>query len=520
MSKNETAFIDTAKIQSTITDESPCFFDVIFALGRRGQFGYMGGMPWGRIKEDLQYFSRVTKDTGLSDTDKLKNPDMRNAIIMGRKTFESLGCKPLAGRLNVVVSRNLSENKNELDDGKAVDVLVVRGLNDALYSLQKLTTQRKISKTFVIGGIDLIREALDHPWREQVHVTWIEPSDGSDMKADRWFESPWSSSSLISVSKEFLNVTDIVGKKYQIIMERYSGPDALFHPENRYLELIRRIIKDGLNIPTRTGIDCVGLLHEHLSFELDPFPLITTRRVFWRGVVEEVLFFLTGKTQTKELVAKGVTIWDGNTNRQFLDKRGMKEHEDGEMGDGYGFQWRHFGAQRRPNEQLELGQGGVDQITNLITNIRTVMADRTAEVGRRLIVSAWNPTALDSTALPPCHYSMNFSVRGDKLHCLVIMRSSDTVVGLPWNVAQYALLTHMIAHVVGLGVGKISFSLADAHIYVDCLEEVKKQLSRCSRAFPKLKIVGEYKSIDDFTSSSFKLERYHPHPALKFKMAV
>lgn len=499
------------EILQTSPQNRPCFFDVIFALGRRGQFGYAGGMPWGRIKEDLQYFSKITKDTGLSAADK----SIQNAVIMGRKTFESLGCKPLAGRLNVVISRSLKEEK------ETENIIIAPTLNYSLDALQILISQRKISKVFVIGGIDLIREALDHPWREQIYITWIEPSDGSDMKADRWLETPWTLSSLTAIGREIgLCVTDIVGKKYQIFMERYANSNITLHSENRYLELIRRIIKDGTRVQSRTGIDCISLLHEQISFDLDPFPLFTTRRIFWRGVVEEVLFFLTGKTQTNALVSKGIKIWTGNTSREFLDKRGMRHHHEGEMGDGYGFQWRHFGAERHPNEQLELGQGGVDQISKLITNIKAVISDRNSEVGRRLIVSAWNPTALDTTALPPCHYAMNFTVREDKLHCLVIMRSSDTVVGLPWNIAQYALLTYMIAHVVGLKVGKISFSLADAHIYSDCLEEVKKQLSRVPRSFPRLEIIGNYKSMDEFHSNSFKLEGYYPHPSLEFKMAV
>jgi dihydrofolate reductase / thymidylate synthase len=491
----------------------PCFFDVIFAIGSRGQFGYDGGMPWGRIKEDLEYFAQITKDTGLSEAEKSSNPNIRNAIIMGRGTFESIRSKPLPGRLNVVISSKLTiEDPN---------VLVARGLNDALESLQILISQRKISKVFVIGGVALIKEALDHPWREQVYVSLIELSDGTQMKADKWLETPWCSSSLVVVGKELAtNVTDIVGKKYQLIVQRYASARDFAHPEHTYLDFIRRVIKDGTRVVTRTGIDCIGLLHEHISFDLDPFPLITTRRVFWRGIVEEDLFFLTGKTQSKILSDKGVKIWEDNTSREFLNKRGMSKHEEGEMGDGYGFQWRHFGAERHPNEQLELGQGGVDQISNLVANIKTVIANPTAEVARRLIVSAWNPAALNTTALPPCHYSMNFSVRGDKLSCLVIMRSSDTVVGLPWNIAQYALLTYMIAHVTGLGVGKISFSLADAHVYANCLDEVKKQFSRMPRAFPRLRIIGKYKSMDEFHSGSFKLEGYYPHPRLKFDMAI
>lgn len=494
-------------------DLRPCFFDVIFAIGNRGQFGYAGGMPWGKIKEDLQYFAQVTKDVGLCDTDKSSNPNIRNAVIMGRGTFESMGSKPLPGRLNVVISSKLTE--------AGTDVLIAKCLSDALDALQILISQKKISKVFVIGGVNLIKEALDHPWREQIYVSSIEPFDGVQMRADKWLETPWCTSSLVVVGRELAaNVTDIVGRKYQLVIQRYVSAKNLLHPEHVYLDFIRRVIKDGTKIVTRTGIDCIGLLHENISFDLDPFPLITTRRVFWRGVVEEDLFFLTGKTQSKVLSDKGVNIWEDNTSREFLDKRGMSKHAVGEMGDGYGFQWRHFGAERHPNEQLELGQGGVDQISKLIDNIKTVIANPTAEVARRLIVSAWNPAALNTTALPPCHYSLNFTVRGDKLHCLVIMRSSDTIVGLPWNIAQYSLLTYMIAHITGLGVGKISFSLADAHVYVNCLEEVKKQFNRMPRAFPRLKIIGKYKTIDEFHSNSFKLEGYYPHPTLKFEMAI
>ena len=505
---------ETSIVSSSPPALRPAYFDIVMAVGHPdGQFGFEGKLPWGHISEELKHFSRLTR--GADDA---KVP---NVLIMGRATWASLGSKSLPRRLSVVVSKA----RPELIEGKPD--LIVGSLNEALLELQKRTERGEVGRLFLIGGVGLILEALrDHPCCDGVYLTQVRPISGPPLKADRsliyahkhilfsgqyMFEAT-ESESMMAVNDE--------GHSFKLTFRRYLFNRARNHPEAPFLDLLRQILEHGKRRPNRTGIDTLGIWGAQLRFDLTRFPLFTTKRVFWRGVVEELLFFLGGRTQTRVLEAKGVTIWRKNTTRAFLDGRGLFRYEEGEAGPYYAFQWRHFGADYRPNEQLELGQGGFDQIAQVIEDIKAVKADPTREEARRLVVTAWNPSDLKKTCVPPCHYSFQFQVDGDRLNCMANMRSCDCPVGSPFNVASYALLTHMIGHLTGLIPGTLVLSLADAHIYTNVIDAVKEQLSRPPRQWPQLEIVGQHRSIDDFTADSFRLTEYYPHPTLKMEMAV
>ncbi|XP_017464196.1 PREDICTED: thymidylate synthase [Rhagoletis zephyria] len=245
----------------------------------------------------------------------------------------------------------------------------------------------------------------------------------------------------------------------------------------------------------------------------DDFPLLTTKRVFWRAVAEELLWFVHGQTDAKILKEKNIHIWDGNSTREFLDKCGFHNREEGDLGPVYGFQWRHFGAKYRTCNDNYSGEG-VDQLQNVIDTIRNKPNDR------RIIMSAWNPLDIPQMALPPCHCLAQFFVANGELSCQLYQRSADMGLGVPFNIASYALLTYMIAHVTGLRPGEFVHTLGDAHVYNNHIEPLKEQIARKPRPFPKLVIKREVKNIEDFTFNDFEVLDYKPYPKISMEMAV
>ncbi|XP_029313228.1 thymidylate synthase [Cottoperca gobio] len=289
---------------------------------------------------------------------------------------------------------------------------------------------------------------------------------------------------------------------------------GLFCDERGYLDQIQYIMQHGRRRGDRTGTGVISVFGAQTRYSLrDQFPLLTTKRVFWRGILEELLWFIKGSTNAKELSEKGVKIWEANGSRAFLDNLGFTEREEGDLGPVYGFQWRHFGAEYTNMHSDYTGQG-IDQLQKVINTINTNPEDR------RIIMCAWNPKDMPLMALPPCHALCQFYVCDGELSCQLYQRSGDMGLGVPFNIASYALLTYMIAHITGLKPGDFVHTLGDAHVYVNHIEPLKVQLQRETRPFPKLKILRKVESIDDFRAEDFEICDYNPHPAIKMQMAV
>ncbi|KAI4523994.1 thymidylate synthase [Schizophyllum commune Loenen D] len=299
------------------------------------------------------------------------------------------------------------------------------------------------------------------------------------------------------------------------------------HDEHQYLELIQRVMETGEVRADRTGTGTIALFAPpNLRFSLadSTLPLITTKRTFLRGIVEELLWFIHGCTDSTVLSRKKVTIWDGNGSKEFLEGRGLGHRREGDLGPVYGFQWRHFGAEYKDADADYTGQG-VDQLRECIHKIKHNPTDR------RIIMSAWNPKDIPLMALPPCHLLCQFYVhlppagapegQKPKLSCLMYQRSADLGLGVPFNIASYALLTHMIARVTGTDAHELIIQLGDAHVYRDHVEALKTQLQRDPRAFPKLRWGREdIEDIEDFKYEDFVVEGYNPHPSIPMKMSV
>ncbi|KAH8251190.1 hypothetical protein KR032_002240, partial [Drosophila birchii] len=300
-------------------------------------------------------------------------------------------------------------------------------------------------------------------------------------------------------------------------VQSVKKPPAINKDEQQYLDLLAHIIATGERRVDRTQVGTLSVFGAQMRFNMrgDSFPLLTTKRVFFRAVAEELLWFVAGKTDAKLLQAKKVHIWDGNSTREFLDKLGHTERAVGDLGPVYGFQWRHFGAEYRTCDDDYTGQG-IDQLRQVIETIKNNPSDR------RIIMSAWNPLDIPKMALPPCHCLAQFFVSQDRgeLSCQLYQRSADMGLGVPFNIASYALLTYMIAHVTGLRPGDFVHTMGDTHVYLNHVDPLKEQLQRTPRPFPKLVIKRKVQDIEDFRFEDFEIVDYNPYPKIQMEMAV
>ena len=262
----------------------------------------------------------------------------------------------------------------------------------------------------------------------------------------------------------------------------------------QYLDLMRHVRDQGVDKSDRTGTGPRSVFGHQMRFDLKAgFPLVTTKKCHLRSIIHELLWFLQGDTNIKYLQDNGVRIWD-----EWAD-------EDGDLGPVYGYQWRNWPT---PNGE------SIDQISNVIEMIKS------NPDSRRLIVSAWNPALVDNMALPPCHALFQFYVADGKLRCQLYQRSADIFLGVPFNIASYALLTMMVAQVCELDLGDFIWSGGDCHLYANHMQQVEEQLSREPFALPTMRINPAVKSIFDFTFADFELCDYQAHPHIKAKVAV
>lgn len=287
----------------------------------------------------------------------------------------------------------------------------------------------------------------------------------------------------------------------------------MIHPEYQYLDLVKDVIETGSKKDDRTGVGTISKFGAMLRFSLqNEFPLLTTKRVFFRGIAEELLFFIKGDTNTNHLAEKGVKIWEGNTSREFLDKLGFNDKEVGDMGPMYGWQMRHWGAEYTDFNK-DYSNLGHDQLKECI---RLIKLEPTS---RRIVLSMWNVDDLNKGVLAPCHILAQFYVGNGELSCSMYQRSADLGLGVAFNIASYSLLTAIIAHSTGLKLGDFIHFIGDAHVYLNHVEPLKQQLLREPKPFPKLVFKCEPKDIEDYTMSDFEIVGYDFWPVIKMEMA-
>lgn len=547
------------------------FSVIVAAAAANSAIGRGGQLPW-RLPGDMAFFKRTTSDARpgtQQETSHLPGAQnamrthhaqsflyvssllagARNAVLMGRKTWDSIPAKfrPLPGRLNIIVSHQRAELVlGDASSAAADDVRVVSSLAAGLELLAQPAFQASVDRVFVIGGSQVYQEALRMPECEQILLTRVlrpafddadaflpaidaaafEEQSGdaavhTENEIDYQFvtlkrRSP-ASNSLAAAAVAVAAVAAVTASVDSAAASSASASEQQVQNEEemQYLRLIADIIDGGVVKGDRTGTGTISKFGLSMRFSLRDgrFPLLTTKQVFWRGVAEELLWFISGKTDARILQDKGIKIWDGNASREYLDSIGLKERETGDLGPVYGFQWRHFGAAYKDMHTDYTGQG-VDQLANVIHTIKTNPNDR------RIIMSAWNPADLKQMALPPCHMFCQFYVANGELSCCMYQRSCDMGLGVPFNIASYALLTCMIAQVCDLRPGEFVHMMGDAHVYANHVEPLREQLQRAPFAFPTLRINPAVKDIDQFTFADFEVVGYQCHKKIAMKMAV
>ena len=290
----------------------------------------------------------------------------------------------------------------------------------------------------------------------------------------------------------------------------------MINDEDSYLSLITRVLEDGNYTNGRNGFT-YSIFGHHMEFSLknNTLPLLTTKKVAWKTCFRELMWFLRGSTDNEELKQKRVHIWDTNASRESLDSRNLFHRKENDLGPIYGHQWRHFNAPYIDCHTDYEGKG-VDQIQYIIDALK----DPTQHSSRRLVLSAWNPCQINEMALPPCHVLVQFYVRDHKyLSCSLYQRSGDIGLGVPFNIASYSFLTHLLAHHCGLEAEKFVHFLGDAHIYEEHIEMLKQQLNNTPQSFPKITFSQKRELIENYDEQDIVwLEPYKCCGEIKMKM--
>lgn len=473
---------------------------VILASTRDLGIGRNNDLPWPKLKQDMKLFKNLTTN---------------NSVIMGMNTFNSLGKKPLPNRLNVVLTSKAKRDYQEYESGSTK---FFGGLQEAI---EYLDTDEKIEENFIIGGAKIYDQVFkDHDAYPVSSLYWTRVA--KDFTVDTSIDKDAFTALTKKLGKPVVSSTFVEHGDINYDFVAY-GPynkkiwNLKKSEEYQYLDLLKDIIANGETREDRTGTGTIGSFGRMMRFNLEnSFPLLTTKNVFFKGVLEELLWFVNGNTNAKDLSDKGVKIWDGNGSRAFLDSRGLNDNPEGDLGPVYGFQWRHFGAEYNGTTADYAGKG-VDQLQGVIDALKK------DKFSRRMLVSAWNPVDLHKMALPPCHVLFQFYVdQGDRLSCSLYQRSCDVGLGVPFNIASYSLLVCLLADMLNMRRGDFVYFMGDVHVYSNHVEALKKQMSRIPQTFPVLHINRDVKAenIEDYKGEDVVLKGYHPLKKIKMDMAV
>jgi dihydrofolate reductase / thymidylate synthase len=446
-------------------------FSIIVAIDHYAGIAKDGRIPW-RSSADMQHFREKTMGTG------------KNAVIMGRVTYESIPAdhRPLEKRHCVIISKTWRPQDHP-------EVSVYPSLLEALIGLGG--SMKRYEDIYLAGGAKLYTEAIqDYIYLvKKIHVTRFKTNYDCDLFFPYDAIKNYSQALAPQTSNEYV---------------RYTYEPKVEHQEYKYLSLLRKVIAEGENCPDRTGVGTKTLFGETLKFDISQrIPLITTKKIDPQKVIIELLWYLGGNPDTKLLEQQNVNIWKANTTKGFLEGRGLKWRE-GDPGPIYPFQMRHYGAEYKGCDEDYTGQG-LDQLKELIKGIRA------EPHSRRHVMTYWNPLQLNETALPPCHYTVQFHVSADGkfLDCMLLQRSCDLALGFPYNIAAYSILTYMIAHICQLAPRNIIHSIGNTHVYNNHLEGIQVQLQRVPRPWATLRFKNpdKLREIDDFKLQNFLITR-------------
>ena len=440
--------------------------NIILAVDKNCGIGKNNKLPW-HIVEEIKIFKEKT---------------MNSVIIGGRKTIESL--PTLTGRTIFCISRNfktLNTNKNI--------AFLFMSIEDAIN--EAISMKKQI---YIIGGGEIYKAIFNmNKYKEQIvlHISFIH----SEYDCDTYFDFNLLKEFYIVKKDEYDSFTHC-----EMVYQKYG--------ERQYLNLLEDLLQDGELRIGRNG-EITSDFCKHLKFDLrNGFPLLTTKKMFTKGIIEELLFFIRGETDSKKLEEKGINIWKGNTSREFLDTNGFKDRKEGELGPLYGFQWRKFNSEHTLDS-------GVDQLQNVINEIKT------NPTSRRILLTTYNPEQVHLGVLYPCHsIIIQFYVQNGFLDMFCYNRSQDTFHGTPFNISSTSLLLLIIAKLTNLTPRFVNISMGDVHIYKEHIDSVKEQLLRIPYIFPTIQLpeMNEIEDVEKLTYIDFKITDYLHYPTIKAKM--
>ena len=454
-------------------------FSIIVACDKYSGIGSKGSIPWSS-PEDMKYFKNKTNNA---------------VVIMGRNTYNSivkkLG-KPLPNRTTLLISTQLTQCDIAFDN-----VLVFDKIEKAVvWCCDKQNLPLTHNNVYVCGGESIYNWFIDNKLISYEYITKFEFNHA----CDKYYKE-------IKQQKNCIRTHQITDG---IICENV----VVNAEENAMLNIMNELFFRANEKSSRAG-PVYSLFGRQLKFDLtnNKFPLMTTRRMFLRGIFEELMLYIRGQTDSQILEKKGIPVWTGNTSREFLDKHGLQWLSVGDMGHSYGHSFRHFGAQYNGKETDYTGEG-FDQLEYVIKTLKN------NPDSRRMIISLWEPNHMRNTALPPCLYQYQFYVADKKLSCMMTQRSSDFAVAGGWNVATGALLTIMLAHVTRLSPGELTWNIGDVHLYHNHLSGVSTQINREPRIYPSLYLRDPPDNIEDFSYENLQLVNYLPYKKIKYEMNV
>jgi dihydrofolate reductase/thymidylate synthase len=466
-------------------------FNVILTTDNKGGFGFENNIPW-KFNIDSNFFKTITSNHTILPGINISE----NILIMGKNTWESMNKLPLPNRISYVITTKYKELSEANTNNK------INFFPD-FFSAYTTAINHIEADIWVIGGFKIFDEALRHWACNKVYWTKIEGEFNSDVFINmNQYKIQWKN----TIFKRDLNLKDY--KKYDL---SFNEGEIIQGIEQKYLTTLYDIIINGEQRLTRNGITD-SMFNKTINWNLeDGFPLLTTKKMFWKGIVEELLFFIRGDTDTSKLSKQGIRIWEGNTSKEFLDKLGLN-YRVGEMGPMYGYQWRFF---NKPYSSANLNDQGIDQFKKVIEEIKK------NPYSRRLLMTDFNPTQVTQGVLYPCHsIVIQFYVQNGKLDCSMYQRSGDFFLGVPFNIASTSLLVYIVSQLTNLKPGIINLILGDYHIYQEHIEAAIEQIKRIPKKLPQIKI-PDFKTLEEVEKSTwldYELIGYESYPPIKVKM--
>lgn len=458
------------------------------------------GLPWD-IPEDRAHFATLTKN---------------NVVVMGRKTYESIpeAHRPLKGRKNIVITSQPQLYSATIANAPTTTLTVE---TDLIYMNEQeldiyIKNNEKTQTIFIAGGQGLYEKYMGYAQR--LYVTLV---DKAVSQCDCYFPThAWEHYQVCEYSTLKFSKNENCTFRYMVYEKTKKR-----HQEYMYLDLVQDVLVNGNDRPDRTGVGTIGVFGRHMRFDISrTVPFLTTKTLAWKSVIKELLFFMRGQTDSKELEKQGVSIWKGNTTREFLDQRGLHHYREGDMGPMYGYLWRHIGEDYQGCDADYKGKG-YDQLKELLHGLRK------DPFSRRHLLTTFYPPIVSQSVLMPCHgIAVQFYVEEKNhqkyLSCLCMQRSADTFLGLPFNIASYAVMTHLIAKMCDMIPNEMIVDTGDTHIYKNHIQQVHTQVARKPLPFPVLEVHDSVreKEIEDITLDDFDVIGYIHHSMIRAPMAV